>query len=163
MEKERLHFCIGRYDHYFDSINNKVTVFLALATFVVGGLIAGYTTIVEKVDCGPWIHFFLIATIGIGFFIMLLLLVASIPYLTTEKDSVHYFGSVSSMGIEEFQQASKAINEEKELQDLRKQTYLLAVGLKRKFAWLKLAGILFVLQFILFIPLIICLILNFKK
>ncbi len=39
MEFERLIFCINRYDHYYDSVNNKSNVFLVISTFIVGGLI----------------------------------------------------------------------------------------------------------------------------
>lgn len=57
MEKERLLLCISRYDHYYDSVNNKSNVFLTLSIFVVGGLVAGYSTLMDKVACNSYLHF----------------------------------------------------------------------------------------------------------
>ena len=39
MEKDRLKYTINRFDHYFDSVNNKSAVYIAINTFITGGII----------------------------------------------------------------------------------------------------------------------------
>ena len=162
-EKERLKFCIDRFDHYYDSINSKSAVFLALSTFIVGGLVAVYPTLLEKVHCNLWVHILMICPIGIGLAIMITVIGASTPFLSRDTTSIHYFGSISSTEKSVFDEKSRDMEEESELADLRDQVYQLACGLRSKFSKLRTAGILFTIQFILFIPLIILLIINLKK
>ena len=38
-EKDRLEYTINRFDHYFDSVNNKSAVYIAINTFITGGII----------------------------------------------------------------------------------------------------------------------------
>lgn len=161
-EKERLKFCIGRYDHYFDSINNKCNVFLALSIFIFGALGGFYPTLLKIVDCGACIHTLITFSMTICVLNMIIVITASTPYLTTEKDSLIYFNSVFSMGKNEFTKLSEHETENVELEDLRNQTFLMATGLNKKFEKLQSAGILFTIQFILFIPLIILIINNLK-
>lgn len=162
MEKERLIFCIGRYDHYFDSVNNKAAVFLALSTFVVSGLVASYPYLLEKVNCDWVMHSFLIVLIAIGIAILIIVILASTPFASKKGNSLYYFMSISSVEKGIFEAQSKSANEEEELSDLRIQVYNLACGLTAKFRKLKVAGILFIIQLSLFIPLIILLIKNIK-
>jgi len=56
MEKERLKYNIDRFDAYYNSVNSKCGVFLALSTFIVGGLATAYSPIIKAVDCGWCIH-----------------------------------------------------------------------------------------------------------
>ncbi len=46
---EILKHTIDRYDHYFDSINNKGNLFLTLNTFLLGGMITGYYSIKDNI------------------------------------------------------------------------------------------------------------------
>ena len=163
MEKERLKFCLERWDHYYDSVNNKSAVFLALATFIVGGLVAAYPSILQLVDCGIVAHSLMILLIGLGVANMIVVVMASTPFLTNDVESLLYFGSVSCMSTKEYYQKSLAgCTEEQELKDLRDQAHQLSKGLAKKFKKLKLAGRLFTVQFFLFIPLIIVIIINLK-
>jgi len=67
------------------------------------------------------------------------------------------------MSYENFCIKSKDTNSiEDEIIDLRTQVHQLSSGLKSKFSLLRIAGILFLLQFILFIPLFILIINNLK-
>lgn len=162
MEKERLLFSIQRFDTYYDSVNNKCTVFLALSTFIVGGLVTAYSSIIEAVDCGKFIHLLIYSVIGIGVLIMIIITFASTPFLDSEKKSLLYFGCISAMSRDCFITKSNGSSEEENLNDLRNQVYDLATGLRQKFTKLRLAGRLFTLQFILFVPLLIVLIYNIK-
>jgi hypothetical protein len=161
-EKERLKFCIGRYDHYYDSVNNKSNVYLTLNLFIVGGLVASYTSILEKVNYYWVIPALLIGSMVLGLVNLLIIILASRPYLTDESDSLLFFQSVDSMGEQDFKNKSKDETEDEELEDLRTQTCKLASGLKSKFKKLYMVGNLFAIQIVSFIPLIILLIKNLK-
>ncbi|TJZ63309.1 hypothetical protein FAZ15_03245 [Sphingobacterium olei] len=163
MEKDRLKFSIERFDHYYDSVNNKSAVFLGLSTFVVGGLVAAYPSLLQLVDCGIFVHILMLCTIGLGLAIMIVVIVASTPFLATDGNSIHFFGSISKMSREEYCEQSSLPNlEEDELHDLRVQVYQLSCGLTDKFNKLKRAGRLFTIQFFLFIPLILLIIFNLR-
>lgn len=162
MERERLKYCIGRWDHYYDSVNNKSAVFLGLGTFIVGGLVAAYPAILEKVACNCFIHILMGLLIGIGVAIMIIVIKASIPYLGQDDRSLLYFGTVSSLTEDEFCERSISCTADEDIVDLRKQAHQLSIGLKNKFERLKVAGILFTIQFYLFIPLLLTIIFNLK-
>ncbi|WP_040495282.1 Pycsar system effector family protein [Fulvivirga imtechensis] len=162
MEKERLQFCINRFDHYYDSINNKCAVFLGLGTFILGGLIASYPYLLQNVECTSWIHVSMGLLILLSLVNLLTIISASTPHLSNKGTSMFYFASISSMTKKSFDEQSTCYMPEVELDDLRDQVRELSTGLTRKFQKLKIVGRLFSLQFILFIPLIIFVIINFK-
>ncbi|WP_284650744.1 Pycsar system effector family protein [Flavobacterium terrisoli] len=162
-EKERLHFCIGRYDQYYDSVNNKSSVFLGLSTFIVGGLVTGYFALPSIVNRTPLMCFLMMMLILLGIIIMIIVIRAATPFLSPGIDSLHFFGSISCLSHIEFcAKSESSISEEDELKDLRKQVHQLACGLSLKFKKLKIAGNLFAIQFILFIPLLILILNNLK-
>ncbi len=162
MEKDRLFFTINRFDQYYDSVNNKSNIILGISTFLVGGLVALYPTISEKINCTALIHGFLMLLILIGLIVMLVIIFASIPYLTAHNSSVFYFRSVSKMTLSDFSTQSSMCTTDQELADLREQTHSLAKGLWFKFRYLKIACILLFIQFCLFIPFLILLFNNLK-
>lgn len=163
MEKERLKYCIDRFDQYYDSINSKSSVFLALSTFIVGGLVAGYFAISAYVNCGFCIHALMVLLIGLGVAIMIIVVLAATPFLTKDADSLHFFGAIACMDAAGFGIKSAApCTDEDELNDLRNQVHQLATGLTGKFKKLKTAGILFAIQFYLFIPLFLIILCNLK-
>lgn len=163
MEKERLKFCIERFDHYYDSINNKSSVFIGLGTFVVGGLIASYPYLQEHVYCSSTLLVLLSISIALAFSAIIIVISASTPYLSKEKSSLYYFYSIAEKKKEIFIDESKQIGEEEELIDLRFQVYGLASGLKKKFIGLRIAAILYTLMFVSMVPLIILILINFKN
>ncbi len=164
MEKERLKYCIDRFDHYYDSVNNKSSVFLGLSTFIVGGLVAGYFVIAPLVNCGFWVHTLLKVLIGLGVATMIIVILAATPYLGKDTDSLHFFGAIGCMDSTSFcAKSASQCTEEDELNDLRSQVHQLACGLCGKFIKLKDAGILFTIQFCLFVPLFIIILCNLKQ
>ena len=162
MEKERLLFSIGRFDHYYDTINNKSSVFLGLSTFIVGGLIAAYPSLIDLINCNLLIHSLMIVLLVIGIAIMIIVILASTPFQGKDSNSLYYFGSISKMSKDQFWNVSHHCSEEDELIDLRSQVQHLSYGLTSKFTKLKWAGRLFTIQFVLFIPLIMIIIFNLK-
>lgn len=163
MEQERLKFTIGRFDHYYDSVNNKCTVMLTLNTFIVGGLIAGYPTMLEKVDCGACIHVLMTSLLLIGLAIMITVTKASIPFLGGRSNSLLFWGDIAGITETAFNAQSQNENQADALSDLRSQSYHLARGLRSKFRLLRIVGYLMIIQFLLFIPLFLLIISNLKK
>ncbi len=161
-EKERLKFCIARYDHYFDSVNNKSNVYLTLNLFIVGGLVASYTTIMDLTYWYWVIPTLLIISMILGLINLLILVLASRPYLTDETNSLLFFQSIESMGETNFKKKSADESEDEEIEDLRTQTFKLASGLKSKFKKLYVVGNLFAIQIFIYIPLIILILKNLK-
>jgi len=96
MEKERLEYTIGRLDHYFDSVNNKTAVYIAINTFITGGVITLITQIKETMAQHFWLLFVVGVILLLGIFSLIILALASIPYISpnTKIDSLYYFGSI---------------------------------------------------------------------
>ena len=137
-EKERLVYTIGRFDHYFESVNNKTAVYIAINTFVLGGILTGYINVDEYIKV--YVNFFNIILsfiVGLGLISLLVLIYASIPYFSKEPNSLYYFGTIGSKPKKEFIENSKNYDLKDEVKDLREQVYLLAMGLNKKFQKLK--------------------------
>jgi len=162
MEKERLKFCIGRFDHYYDSVNTKSNVLLAFEVFITGGLVSLYPFLLGKVNCTICVHLILGALIALGLSAILIIKIATTPYLSPGSGSLFYFGSIANMSEHQFITRSEQMTDPEELTDLRKQTSALAKGLAGKFHKLRIASIMITIQFALFIPLIILILINLK-
>ncbi|WP_320167836.1 Pycsar system effector family protein [Mangrovibacterium marinum] len=148
MEKERLKFCIERFDHYYDSTNNKSGVFLAIGTFVLGGLIAGYPYIVENVTCSAWMYGSYYLSAALALTALIIVIWSATPYLTRGGESMYYYGSIASKSKEEFSNSSERQESDEDLADLRNQVHGLAKGLSQKFGLLYWAGRVYLIMFI---------------
>lgn len=162
MEKERLKFAIGRFDHYYDSVNNKGNIVLGLSTFMVGGIATSYSIIISNTNDSFWLKTSIISLVILGLMSMLTMIIASVPYLTPESNSMFYFGSISKMSKSNFKTCSSSLTDEQEVEDLREQVYLLAKGLKGKFLKLRIATIILAFQIVLLIPTFFLIIINLK-
>lgn len=160
-EKARLLYAINRFDHYFESVNNKTAVYLAMNTFLIGGIITGYISVQEHICKYPTL-FNTLMTIEmiLGTIGLLVMTVASIPYFSKDSDSLYYFGGIGSMDKEKFFECSKNLNRNGEMEDLRNQVHTLSRGLNMKFVRLKISGWLIFSQFIILAFLILILIIN---
>lgn len=158
MEKDRLKYTINRFDHYFDSVNNKSAVYIAINTFITGGIIVLLTQTDFVYNMSKIGKFGVATLLLMGVLSLIILSVASIPFFSKKPDSLYYFGSISKMKQSEFNKTSKNYTEKDGLQDLRTQTYILSKGLTKKFTWLKLAGIFLVIQFILLLIILLTII-----
>ncbi len=164
MEKQdHLKFCIERFDHYYDSINNKSALFLAVNTFIVGGLIAIYPNIQSTFDCGHWINSIFTIIVLAGLASTLLTLFAGIPFLAKSSNSMLYFGSIATTPLNKFKTSVSELTPETLQEDYLTQIHQLSTGLLKKFQKLKWAGYLIFFEFVLAIPLIILLMNNIKK
>lgn len=160
-EKRRLLYSINRFDHYFESVNNKTAVYLAMNTFLLGGIITGYISVQEHIcQFNSFFNILLMIEMILGTIGLLVLTMASIPYFSKDSDSLYYFGGIGSMDKEKFFDYSKSIGRKDEIQDLRGQVYNLSKGLNTKFIRLKISGWLIFLQFIILAFIILLLIIN---
>jgi uncharacterized membrane protein YiaA len=134
---------MDRYDHYYDSVNNKANLFLTLNTFLFGGIITGYYSIKDQLVCGFDFYFFVVAglilcILSIGFSLW-----ATMPYLSKQADSLNgsviYFGNVANVSYQSFKQMYNDMTDEKRYEDYLQQVFLLAIGLQNKFYRLKVA------------------------
>ncbi|WP_417857805.1 Pycsar system effector family protein [Xanthomarina gelatinilytica] len=160
MEKDRLKYTINRFDHYFDSVNNKSAVYIAINTFITGGIIVILTQtniVKDLIILGQVTVWILLLT---GIVNLIVLSIASIPFFSTKPKSIYYFGTISKMTQSEFNKTSKNYTEKEELKDLRSQTFVLSQGLTKKFTKLKLAGILLVTQFFMLLLIFITILTN---
>ena len=162
MEKERLIFCIQRFDHYYDSVNNKSAVFLALGTFIVGGLVTSYPFLKKNVVCTFSVDLFLILSVILGLSAIIIVIIATTPYLSKGESSLYYFNSIADKEEKIFSSESENFSREDEISDLRIQVHKLALGLRKKFIRLRIAGILYTLMFFAMIPLVALIIINLK-
>mgnify|MGYP005990600667 CR=1 FL=1 len=161
MEKDRLIYTISRFDHYFESVNNKTAVYIAINTFVLGGILAGYVNVNQYIKEYEDIFNIIFSLIlGLGLITLIILILASIPYFSKKPNSLFYFGTIGPLSKDDFIEKSKKYDSKDELKDLRGQVHILSKGLNKKFERLKLSGHLLVIQFIGLVPLIIIFLIN---
>ncbi|MDG5800779.1 DUF5706 domain-containing protein [Marinilabiliaceae bacterium ANBcel2] len=162
MEKERIEFCINRFDHYYDSVNNKSAVFLAMGTFIVGGLTASIPYLLENVNYSILLYVFLSVSILFALASLVIVLYASSPFRPKGSSSLFYFNSIAKMDMKAFLIESERCSKDEEIRDLRQQVFFLAKGLSKKFKLLKYAGIFYVIVVLNMIPIIILIFKNLK-
>jgi Family of unknown function (DUF5706) len=166
---EQLKYLINRYDHYYDSINNKGIFYLTFNSFVFGGLIISYKDMTESVNLNFHINLLVVLILFSSLLGLILTILSINPFkgLGTKKKSETYkslifFNSISDRKENDFKLHFKNQTEEELEDDFIKQTFELAAGLKLKFNMLSKAGYLITLEFLLFIPLLILIITNLK-
>lgn len=140
---EMLKHTIDRYDHYFDSVNNKGNLFLTLNTFLLGGMITGYYTIKVNVVGQNDITFFVWIALILCLLSIGATLQAIIPYVNRQADcingSVLNFNNVANLSHSSFKRMYDDMTESAKYEDYLEQSYLLAKGLQKKFLKLKIA------------------------
>jgi len=160
MEEQRLKFTIERFDHYYASINNKVSALLVLVTFIIGGLIALTPTVSQLPECTIVMGIQLCVLIAIGLTAMILLIIALRPRLGASGSSLLFFMDISRLTRMQFADSSGKQTHDEHIEDLREQVYCLSKGLASKFRLLRLASTIVWLQFTLMIPFIILVVIH---
>lgn len=149
---EALKHTMDRYDHYYDSINNKGSLFLSLNTFLLGGVITGYYSIKDTLEGRCDIIFFVWIALISSILSIVLTLMAIIPYLNKQADSINgsamNFGNVSNLSFQSFKKMYDDMTEERQYHDCLQQVHLLAKGLQRKFNRLQSATYLLAGSFV---------------
>lgn len=164
---EHVKFLIERFDHYYDSVNNKGSFYIALNTFIFGGICVGYLTLYEKVhaDWSIWIPLGLLALcnlISLGLTVW-----ATMPFLkdngTNEQSpSLVFFGGISRHELTHFREKLLGANDDVILDDTIQQAHNLANGLSDKYRKLRWSSRFMVVQFILMAPLLLLIVKNLK-
>ncbi len=138
---EKLKFIVGRYDHYYDSVNNKGNVYLTLNTFLLGGMITGFYSYINSNTVTCSLMILMALTILSNLVSLSTALWAIKPYLNKPSDnengSLMFFGDVAFYHYNLYQKLFEEVDEEKSYNDFVKQTHLLAIGLKNKFMLMK--------------------------
>lgn len=160
-------FMIQRFDHYYDSVNNKGAFYIGLNTFIFGGLCVGYLNLCDKItpSYGFWALF-----CGIALFnaLSIFLTVSAImPFLTDNRNdnktpSLIFFGGIAKHELSYFKEKFHNAETQTVLDDLVEQVHCLATGLSSKYKNLKNASHFIVAQFFLMFPLFYLIIKNLK-
>lgn len=161
---EHSKFIIDRFDHYFDSVNNKGNYYLTLNAFLIGAVFTVFITF------NPTIHFnnvligLMVVCILLSFASIIITLFAVNPFMksgnSAKQQSLIFFGSISSMKEHEF---IKDFNAQLLLdiqKDMLIQVYQLAGGLSSKYRKLNIAGWLVAAQFVIIVIVAISIITN---
>ena len=166
MNKDQLQFIIDRYDHYYDSVNNKGQFYLGLNTLIMGGLGAAFSMLNTNHCCTTWLYVLVSLMLAAGSASSFYTLCATLPYLksgNSKPSSLIFFGSVSKLSQKEFLSRSLAVTDQEVNEDLSIQAHQLATGLSLKFKHLKVAGVLIAIEFALLVPFLILFFINVKK
>lgn len=161
-------FIIERFDHYYDSVNNKGSFYIGLNTFIFGGICVGYLSIHDKVDANV-IIWALFALLIIGNAISIAFTVTAImPFTKDNPENPHsasliYFGGIAKHTLPHFKEKFEGAQEGDMLDDLVQQAHCLAGGLHKKYRNLKWAGLFIVVQFITMLPLLFLIVKNLRS
>lgn len=145
MENERDHskFIIQRFDNYISGANTKGSFLLAFNTFICSVIVSNYKSLKELVACEKGLHYLdisLVVLLVIAILTSIFILNAVYPFLksgNSSKEKYHsniFFGSVAEYDnetkyLESFQQQTDVLVNE----DMVRQSYQLAKGLKNKY------------------------------
>jgi len=140
-KKEEIKFIIGRFDHYYDSVNNKGNLYLAVNTFILGGVLSGYLSLDAKCHFGNEVLLMLVIALGLNLVSFYFTLKAVNPFLSRKQNtpSMLYFGDVSNASEAYTIEYWENISDMTLLDDLIMQYRILAAGLFTKFKWLQKA------------------------
>lgn len=163
---EHAKFIVERFDHYYDTINNKGSFYIAIHTFIFGGLCAGYISIENKVTHGFWFWLLLILTFIICLASILYTITAVSPFLRDnynydDNNSLIFFGGIAKHSLNHFLEKMRYENDDSVREEMYRQIHCLAKGLKSKFKKLFIVSYLLLLQFLLITILIIYIIKNY--
>lgn len=138
---DELKFSIGRFDHYYDSVNNKGNLYLAVNTFILGGAIGGYAALDNVYHFNGWFLVLLIAVLLSNVISVGYTLGAIKPFLKKKNGSrsMIYFRDIDNASEVTIGDFWSNLTEEKMIDDLLVQYKILAGGLTRKFVRLQYA------------------------
>jgi len=148
VSQDQLKFIMLRFDSYIAGANSKGAFLLAFNTFLCGGLLSNYSSLVGLVGscCTVYLKLSLLILVICGVVSLIIVLLAVYPFLksgNSSKNKYHsliYFGSVAV--FETSEKYIEALNKQDEsdvYRDLSKQIYQLAHGLRKKYRHLEWA------------------------
>jgi hypothetical protein len=163
---EHAKFIIERFDHLYDTINNKGSFYIGLNTFILGGICAGYVAVGDKIDKGVY-FWILLGSIFLLCIVAILYTINAIsPFLRDNQNnentpSLIYFGGIARYNLNTFISKVETNSNEEILEDMRRQAHCLATGLISKFRKLRVVSFLLLLQLIIIAIIFIYLVKNY--
>lgn len=151
---DELKFIIGRFDHYYDSVNNKGNLYLTLNTFLLGGLIAGYAALLSSHICTlAWPELVIVGLIaGCNIFAFYHAVNAIYPFVSKRLGSSSiFYGDIAGRTESEWRSFFTAVLPDVYEQDLVQQAHQLAGGLLAKYRRLRASTWWIFAQFVIFI------------
>jgi len=147
---EEIKFIVSRYDHYYEGINSKGNLYLALNTFIIGGAITGFFSLRTEVDLCRVLYVLFFTELAICLVSILFTLSAVKPFFGKKKvrntSSVYYFDAVANQNLDDYKTRCLTQSSEEFTDDLIGQAHQLAKGLKQKFFRIRIASRLIALQ-----------------
>lgn len=140
---QMLRHVMDRYDHYYDSVNNKGNLYLTLNTFLLGGIITGYYAIKGDVQGRFDVLYFTWTALILCLGSIAFTLWAIVPFISRESDPVNgsliNFNNVANISQNSFQTQLDTLSETRCYHDYVSQVKALATGLNKKFIRLRTA------------------------
>lgn len=151
---EHLRFVINRYDEQLSNVNTKGSFLLAFNTFLIGGGITSYKDFISVLSLSScylcWFNFVVVLLLIVSLIAMWYTIRSVYPFLSSgniiedpakKYISLIYFDSITThyKDGEQYFEAIKKQNEEKVLEDLSRQAYIIGEGICRKFRNLNVA------------------------
>lgn len=160
---DQIKFSIQRYDTYIGAANTKGAFLLAFNSFLCGGLLSNYKTLVSLVE-SDWHTFYKLTILGVfilGAVSLVIILLAIFPFLKSGNSSIDryhsliYFGSVSMFdNATKYLEELNSMDEQAFNMDASKQAHQLAKGLRKKYNYLSWATLIIFVQ----LGLVLCII-----
>lgn len=158
-------FIINRFDHYYESINTKSNLYLAINTFIIGGFISGYYTLDKQYHFDCFFKYLFYVILFVNFGAIYFTLSAIRPFLSKRKKrsgkSLYYFGDVANHNVTSYMEALNNVTEQDFLNDATTQVHQLATGLNMKFKRINMASILIGVQIFLILTFAVLLTLKY--
>ena len=159
---EHLKFLIERFDHYYDSVNNKGNAMLVINTFSIGGLAAFYTALQNDVNWSSGLKAYGILLCLLWTVSLSLTSWALLPYRKSASNSLIFFGGISNLSETVFLNRVSSQNDEDLVKDMQHQVYYLARGLALKFKLLGWATYVLFASYVVLVAASIVLFTNLK-
>ena len=163
---EHSKFLIERFDHYYDSINNKGAFYVGINTFILGGICVAYLTLYDKLSSAlcfsDWGIFALLLGCCIGSTV--LTISAITPYSkggpTNCNQSLIFFSAIAARDLQSFTSSFAEQTTSDIQRDMVQQIHVLAKGLESKFRKLKWASYLLIVQYCIIVPVLIIILIK---
>lgn len=151
---QHLKFLIERFDHYYETINNKAAFMIALNTFLLSGVGITYSQYKKEIITVPAVVIVMIilAVCCIGsmiFTVMALRPYTKDNYANDDINSLIFYGGIAKHTANFLVEKFKLETEETIFDDMQRQVHSLAKGLNEKFYFINLASILVMIPFAL--------------
>ncbi|MHA2096395.1 MAG: Pycsar system effector family protein [Candidatus Hodarchaeales archaeon] len=131
---------IERFDHYISTTNAKSSIILAFNGIIIGSIFFSYDVFLKLFEKPTWSLYsaiILFSILGISSIISIIYAFRVInPFLESghndQNKSLFFFKSISEMTYEEYKEKLEQSDVQSIMEDLKRQTHQLAIGLAQK-------------------------------